>query len=341
MDAIDLRILNDFQREFPLISRPYAEIADRIGLTEGGLLERIDSLRKAGMVSRVGVVFRPNVLGASTLAAMAVPEHRMEDVARYVSSLPEVNHNYQREHPFNLWFVANARNPDRLDLVLRMIESYSDVQVMALPLREDYYVDLGFDLTGEPTYKLRQEPPRRSAVLNAGRFVQPLELHPAESALVSVLQRGFPLFERPYAEMGAKVGMPEEQVILRLRDWLRNGFIRRIGVVVRHHELGFQANAMVVWDIPDSRVSYLGRKVGNMPFVTLSYCRARHLPEWPYNLYCMIHGRDREVVLGNVEMLREQCGLRSYLSEILFSRRRFKQEGARYMPEPAPAPVLG
>jgi DNA-binding Lrp family transcriptional regulator len=124
--------------------------------------------------------------------------------------------------------------------------------------------------------------------------------------------------------------MSEGEVIACLRTLLERGIIRRLGVVVRHRELGYRANAMVVWNIPDERVAAVGAALAHSPGVTLCYHRARHLPEWPYNLYCMIHGGDREAVLSHLETLTANCGLTDFPREVLFSGRRFKQRGADY-----------
>jgi DNA-binding Lrp family transcriptional regulator len=160
------------------------------------------------------------------------------------------------------------------------------------------------------------------------RKADPLDA--ADLVLIESIQAGLPLVSRPYAEIGARIGMAEGEVIDRLARLLRSGAIKRIGVVVRHHELGYRANAMVVWDVPDDEVSALGRCMGSFEFVTLCYRRARDLPSWPYNLFCMIHGRDRAAVQRNIEVLVEQCGLRDMPHETLFSQRRFKQRGAVY-----------
>ena len=157
-------------------------------------------------------------------------------------------------------------------------------------------------------------------------------LEPEDLALIGAIQGGLPLVSRPYAEIGARIGLSEEEVMARLARLRETGAIKRMGVVVRHHELGYRANAMVVWDIPDDEVSRLGPCIGRFRFVTLCYRRPRHLPDWPYNLFCMIHGRDRESVLRNVDLLIAQCGLEQYGHEILFSKRRFKQRGAAYQP---------
>ena len=160
-----------------------------------------------------------------------------------------------------------------------------------------------------------------------------------DRALVGAVQQGLPLVAAPYAEVGRRLGMPEAEVIERLQRLLAGGYIKRLGVVVRHHELGYRANGMVVWDVPDDRVATLGRCLGGFPFVTLCYRRPRRLPEWPYNLFCMIHGRDRGAVREHVQELVQRCGLGDIPHRVLFSERRFKQRGARYGNAPAPLAV--
>jgi DNA-binding Lrp family transcriptional regulator len=144
------------------------------------------------------------------------------------------------------------------------------------------------------------------------------------------LQQGLPLVPRPYAALGTAIGMSEAEVISRLSAMLDNGIIKRFGVVVRHHELGYRANAMVVWDVPDDQVTACGQRLVQHDFVTLCYCRARCLPQWPYNLYCMIHGRSRATVLEQIASLTIACGLQAFPRAVLFSCHRFKQRGAQY-----------
>jgi len=168
------------------------------------------------------------------------------------------------------------------------------------------------------------------------------DLSAREMELVAAIQGGLPLVPRPYAAIGKKIGMSEQQVIKQLADWQADGTIRRMGVIVRHHELGYRANAMVVWNIPDEQVQEVGRLLGKQKVVTLCYQRPRRLPDWPYNLFCMIHGQDRDVVLGHVEtlavLLSEQCDLSGLDFKVLFSRRRFKQRGACSIKEKSVTP---
>jgi len=151
--------------------------------------------------------------------------------------------------------------------------------------------------------------------------------------LLAAIQSGLPLVARPYQEIAARVGITESEVIMRLSRLQEIGVIRRLGIVVRHHEVGYGANAMVVWDVPDTQVRDLGRCLAGFDFVTLCYRRPRHLPQWRYNLYCMIHGRDRDEVRAHLEWMVARCGLQGLPHTVLFSRRRFKQRGAVYFSE--------
>lgn len=150
--------------------------------------------------------------------------------------------------------------------------------------------------------------------------------------LIEAIQNGLPFVSRPYAAIGQKIGLSEQEVMSYLTQLIDHGTIKRLGVVVHHRQLGYRANAMVVWDIPDEHISVVGHKIKQDHFVTLCYRRARHLPQWPYNLYCMIHGKDRNIVLAKVSELIDRCQLSAFPHQVLFSRRCFKQRGAHYTP---------
>jgi len=144
--AADKRLLNDFQRDFPLEPRPYARIAETLGVTEEDVLAGLADLKTRGMVSRVGAIVQPNTVGVSTLAAMAVPPERLEQVAAIVNAEPGVNHNYEREHLINLWFVVAAADEDALAEALERVERKSGIPVLDLKLEQAFHIDLGFEL---------------------------------------------------------------------------------------------------------------------------------------------------------------------------------------------------
>lgn len=143
---LEQHLLNDFQRDMSLSATPYADMATQLGVSEDEVLKSIQSLQERGVISRVGPVFRPNRIGVSTLAAMSVPAADLECVARIVSAFPEVNHNYERDHEYNLWFVVTASSEEHLDIVLYEIEQHAEYPLMSLPMLDDYFIDLGFKL---------------------------------------------------------------------------------------------------------------------------------------------------------------------------------------------------
>jgi DNA-binding Lrp family transcriptional regulator len=156
-----------------------------------------------------------------------------------------------------------------------------------------------------------------------------------ERRLLEAIEDGLPIVSRPYRELGLRLGLSETEVIDGLTSLIERGIVKRLGLVVRHRELGYAANAMVVWDVADDAVADVGRRMSAFPFVTLCYRRPRRPPRWPYNLFCMIHGKDRETVLAQIERLRREAELTAIPHEVLFSRTRFKQQGARYSAAPA------
>ncbi len=144
--AIEARLLNDYQRGFPLEPAPFARIAANLGVSEAEVLAIADDLLAEGKISRIGAIVRPHSIGASTLAAMSIPEQRLEEVAALVSAHPHVNHSYQREHPINLWFVVTGADRAAVCETLDRIATASGLAVLDLPLLQAYHIDLGFDL---------------------------------------------------------------------------------------------------------------------------------------------------------------------------------------------------
>ncbi|HJP37297.1 MAG TPA: AsnC family transcriptional regulator [Gammaproteobacteria bacterium] len=151
-----------------------------------------------------------------------------------------------------------------------------------------------------------------------------------EDRLIAAIQDGLPIVPRPYSVIARQVGLGETEVIERIQRLIEDGTISRFGVVVRHRPLGFCANAMVVWDVPDDAVDAVGKQFASNPEVTLCYRRPRRPPAWPYNLFCMVHGKDRARVLDNVDQLARSCDAQASYA-VLFSTRAFKQRGAHYV----------
>lgn len=146
LSTLEKRLLNEYQKGFPLSATPYANIAAELGTSEALVLDILQRLKEQGFVSRVGPVLKPKCLGTSTLAAISVPADKLQQAADIISSYGEVNHNYEREHAFNLWFVVTAKDQNRLEEVLDDIQARTGCKVMSLPLEQQYHIDLGFPL---------------------------------------------------------------------------------------------------------------------------------------------------------------------------------------------------
>jgi DNA-binding Lrp family transcriptional regulator len=147
--------------------------------------------------------------------------------------------------------------------------------------------------------------------------------------LIAAVQNGLPMISRPYLRIAEQLAITEQEVIQRLAQLKQQGLIKRFGVIVHHRKLGYQANAMVVWNIPDDLVDEIGRSMSQERFVNLCYQRPRR-ENWHYNLYCMIHGKSRDTVLAQLQQLIETHTLSGFDYQVLFSRRCFKQRGAIY-----------
>lgn len=296
-----------------------------VGASEAQVLCALQALRARGAVNRIGATIVPGRLGAATLAALAVPAHRLTPVAAIASAYAEVNHNYEREHRYNLWFVVTAPTDARVQDVVREIEARAECgRALNLPMAAAHHVNLGFDLRGHANASAADR------ALEAGRRHV---LSTDEARALAALQHGLAITPRPYAEFAARAGLSEEHVMAALLRLLSERVIRRLGVIVSHRDVGYCANAMAVWDVPESAVREAGARLAARPGVSLCYQRRRASPEWPYNLYCMLHGTERGEVMQRAAEITIDCGFVRYPRALLFSRRRFKLCAARYVAE--------
>lgn len=318
-DRAHLPLLNDWQQRFPLVREPFAAIARDAGLALPEVLRAYRERLGDGTISRIGGVFAAGAGGAGLLAAMAVPQQRLHEVAARVSAHPGVNHNYEREGLYNLWFVMTGAEPRSVDAAIDALEQATGLPALRLRMQRAYRIDLGFDLRGSVA-----PPPAAAPVAGSAAAA----VAAADRPLAALAEAGLPVIERPYDAWAQALGRSSDAVLQRLAEWLQAGTLKRFGVVVRHHELGFAANAMTVFDVPDAEVDRCGQALARARGVTLCYRRTR-APQWRYNLYCMVHGRDRASVLAALDEARAGCALGDYPSAVLFSRQRFKQVGAR------------
>jgi DNA-binding Lrp family transcriptional regulator len=322
LEPADQRLIEGWQRDFPLHSRPFSIIGEAMEMAEDAVIHRYAALREAGIISRIGAVVAPNSLGASTLAAMAVPSERLEEVASLVSAEAGVSHNYSRDNPMNLWFVVTGPDVQTIEEVIANIETRTGLPVNDLRLVEAFHLDLGFtldDAAGSGPHQGLRKPDLAA-------------IRPEDRDLVAAIETGLPLASRPFLSITALLGMSEDTILERLNALIRAAVISRFGVVVKHRALGYRANAMAVWDVPDNKTSQLGKAFANEPGVTLCYAR-RRTDAWPFNLYCMVHARRHEDALAVIDRLNDIAdktgGADPRDHAVLFSTRCFKQTGAK------------
>ncbi|WP_411964373.1 Lrp/AsnC family transcriptional regulator [Haloferax sp. YSMS24] len=328
LDDIDATLIDEYQSGFPVDARPFRVVGERLGIDEDEALERVRRLREKGIFRRFGAVLNPPVIGSSTLAAVSAPDDRFEEIAEIINGYQQVNHNYRREHEWNMWFVVTAGSRETRDRILSEIEERTGCAVLNLPMLTDYYIDLEFPVMNDDRFARES---LEETEVSATRISENATgaLSPLDARLLVEIQDGFPLSKTPYADVAAAIDADTDDVLEAIERLLDDGCIKRIGCVVNHVVTGFRNNCMVVWDVPDDELDARGEVVGSLPYVTLCYNRPRR-PEqdWPYNLFTMIHGRDADAVDAKIDELAAE-----YLPfdhERLYSTATLKQTGAQY-----------
>jgi siroheme decarboxylase len=322
------RFYDSIQRDFPIVPRPFQRAGAALDLNEQAVLGLLARDVGAGRVSRIGAVFAPNVIGVSTLAALAVAPEALPRVAARVNACGAVSHNYARQgHRYNLWFVAGARNRVALDQVLASIADDVDQAPLDLPMEREYHIDLGFSMSGaQGTPRGRRAPSPDSADLDEDDW-----------RLVAALETGLPLTPQPFHALARSSGMPLQRVLARIAQWQASGVIRRFGAILHHRRFGYRHNAMCVWDVPDAHVDAIGTRLARVAPVSLCYRRRRREPAWPYNLFAMVHARSEAELQAALAMFDQQAGMGAWPGRVLRSGTCFKQCGTRYSWEAPPA----
>lgn len=327
-------IINNSQKGFPLTCQPYQTIAEQLAdvnviASEQEVFQAINELSSLDVLSRVGPVFDHKKAGASTLAALAVPPKDLDKIAGIVNQFEQVNHNYGREHDYNLWFVVTASDMVALNSTLANIELLTGLPVLVLPMEASYHIDLAFSInvTGVESPTSNQISTQLNS-LNKNNTARLTKIQ--KIALRSAIEKGLPMHIAPYQVIAEQLALTEQQVQMQIALWQEEGLIRRFGLVVKHRKLGYDANAMVVWNIPNDDMDNVAQRLAKCAPVSLCYQRPRRLPDWPYNLFCMIHGTDRALVLQQISQITQQLDLESIQKDVLFSFKAYKQHGARY-----------
>lgn len=314
------QLLNAWQHGFPLEPRPFRTLGLLLGLSEQAVMDYLQRWQDQGIISRIGPVLNPACM-SSTLVGMHVPAKDLNTVADWISALPAVNHNYEREHTINLWFVLTCANEQERQAALEHIAEHTGLLPLSLPMIRAYHIDLGFSLVPHTKSTSPLSPSKGLPALGS-----------TERKLLECSLQGLKIQADPFKPWAEQVQISEKQVLQQLRGFLEQGIFRRFGVVLRHRKLGYQANAMCVWTVDKHRIDALGEELARQDGITLCYQRQPCPPHWNHNLFCMIHGKNRQDVLTHHAELNNRFDLGQLPQEVLFSTRCFKQRGALLSP---------
>ena len=309
-----------------MAARPYAELGAQLQKTEKEIMDRVALLYEQDRIRRIGPIFDTYKIGyVSSLVGAVIPPARLDEVAEVVNRHPEVTHNYERNHEFNMWFTVIAPSYECVDAILDEMRAETGVpDFYSMPFTARYKVWVEFSTTGKD---LKKPGPR---LFRKDDMESPREITLEEIPFVRAIQVNLPFTDRPYAAIAAQAGMTEEQVIGKITDWKKRRIIRRWGAIVRHQKIGYDHNAMGVWTVPADQVDDYGMKIA--AYDDVSHCYTRKAPPgWPYNLYSMVHGLTDQECIDAIEKIAREVGLTEF--GILFSQREFKRSDMQYFPE--------
>jgi DNA-binding Lrp family transcriptional regulator len=341
MTERDAELLWALQQGLPLVSEPFKAVGERFGISAGEVLSRLHFFMESGQVRRFGAVFDARRLGyRSALCAVDIPDGELVEKAGLICSHPGVTHGYERGWPNelnpdlpggpngrhwpNFWFTLATGHSDfdrELETLRRNSAPYD---LLVLPAIKRFKIDVTFDSRTRARDERVPVPPSPHV---AAKDATMLEFTPPEKALVRALEGSLPLTERPYEAVALGLGLSEEELLSKLTAWAAIGVLRRVALIVRHRNLGFTANGMCVWDVPEASMTEVGRRIAADPAVTHCYQRPR-TDRFPFTLYAMIHTGEWEETRRLFVRLGDSAGLTP--GQLLLSLREFKKTSMTY-----------
>jgi siroheme decarboxylase len=306
LDEFDKRLLNEMQGAFPIVPRPYAEVARALEVGEDVVLRRVQELIDHRIIRQVTPIFDTRALGyESMLVAAKVDPELPWRPAKIVNAHPGVSHNYLRNHDFNMWFTLATHPGSRLGLegTLEVLQGLTGAEsVRMLPTLKLFKIRMDLDMAGG-TEALAA--PTAQAVAPAETEAQPYDER--DVAVIRATQGDLPVTSEPYAAAAAEVGMTQEALVEHLEGMVERRLLRRVAAILFHRRAGFSANGMGVWRVPEDRVLEVGGRMA--AFRGISHCYQRPTyPDWPYQLFTMAHGRSREECDAILDAVGEEVG---------------------------------
>ncbi|MEI6166036.1 MAG: sirohydrochlorin cobaltochelatase [bacterium] len=319
---LEAKLLVRLQQGLPITARPFARIGEELGLTEEAVLAKVHSLFESGVARRFGAVFESQRLGyLSTLCAADVPASELEAAATRIAPFSGITHCYEREGHPNLWFTVTAPAEELTFELARVSAALGPYEVLNLPALQKFKIEAVFG-------RNEQRRPARPLALPVTEPVAPLPER--ERKVVRRMQASIAVSADPFGVLAGELGMEPGELLELLARWEASGVIRRIGLILRHRQLGFSANSMCVWSAPAGRIREAGGILAQSQHVTHCYERPA-FAAFPYNLYAMIHAKSREEAIGIFEKLGADAGLSG--GRMLWSVREFKKSSPVFFGE--------
>jgi siroheme decarboxylase len=291
LDEFDKRLLNQMQGSFPIVERPYAEVATVLGVDEGIVLQRVRELIAERIIRQVTPIYDTRAFGyGSMLVAAKVDPELPWRPAKIINSHPGVSHNYLRNHEFNMWFTIAVEESSKLGLqgTLDVLQELTGAEsIRQLPTLKLFKIRMDLDMEGGT-----------DALAKAVQVVEPIDLgkqpyDDTDVAVVRATQGDLPVVSEPYADAAREIGMPVARLLDHLNGMVDRKLLRRVAAILFHRRAGFSANGMGVWRVPDDKIAEYGPRMA--AFRGISHCYERPTYEdWRYQIFTMAHGRSKE-----------------------------------------------
>lgn len=326
MDSLDKELLNEIQWTFPLVTEPFGVIAKKFNTTPEIIKSKLLQLKKIGVLRQLSAIFDTRRLGyKSSLVAMEIDSDKLEYVANQINRHPGVSHNYERNHKFNLWFTLAVPPDSNLKTELDKFSKLPGIkEVRMLPTIQLFKIGVKLDMVEEKKHDVAPSEEKKKTL--DVKFV-PTE---QDKEFVRELQKDLDIIDRPFLSIANKLGITEDALFQKMKYYEEIGVMRRFAAILRHREVGFVANGMIVWNVPEARIDQVGAKLGAYPQVSHCYQRPTY-PDWPYNVFSMIHCKSEAEAKEMAKTIQNQIGVNDY--RILFSSREFKKTRVEYFTE--------
>ena len=327
LDALDRRLLNEIQDNFPLVETPFKTLATRFDTTESDILARIGRLKNARIIRQISAIFDSRMLGYhGSLVAMKTTPETEAFAADIINRHPGVSHNYKRNHPYNLWFTLTL--PPGMDLheeITALADKAGAINTWPLPTIKLHKIGVTMDMTGEKDKSARDTEGERKR-----NRTSDVSLTDADVALIRALQQDLPIVAEPFVPLAEQLGVSVTDVLAGAERFLDGGKMRRFAAVLHHREAGYAYNAMAVWIVPEERRPEVGKIMASFKAVSHCYERPTY-PDWPYALFTMLHGQSEADCIAMAEQIKTAANIDEYA--LLYSTKEYKKVRVQYFTE--------